>query len=60
MAHAETIARELGRPRIRLYTNQKFVENIRLYLRLCYVVDRELEQVTGIRVDMSKSLAPDA
>jgi hypothetical protein len=53
----EEIARSLGYKRIWLYTNQRFTENVRLYLRLGYRVDR-MEDVGGgkIRVDMSKSL----
>jgi GNAT superfamily N-acetyltransferase len=51
LAHAEEIARALGRRRIRLYTNRRFAENIRLYQRLGYAIDRE----EGDRVDMSKT-----
>ncbi len=58
MAHAETIATSLGHSRIWLYTNQRFTENVRLYLKLGYLIDRE-EDVGGgtVRVDMSKTLA---
>jgi ribosomal protein S18 acetylase RimI-like enzyme len=61
MAHAEEIARSLGYSRIWLYTNKRFVENVKLYLSLGYKVDRE-EDVGGgtIRVDMSKSLSASA
>ena len=57
MAHAEEIATGLGYTRIWLYTNKRFAENITLYLRLGYRVDRE-EDVGGgtVRVDMSKTL----
>ena len=57
MAHAEEIAAALGHDRIRLYTNKRFAENVTLYLRLGYRVDRE-DDVGGetVRVDMSKSL----
>ena len=57
MAHADGIALALGHDRIRVYTNQRFTENVRLYLRLGYQMDRE-EDVGGgtTRVDMSKSL----
>ena len=57
LAHAEILAASLGHNRIRLYTNQRFAENIALYLRLGYRVDRE-EDVGGgsVRVDMSKRL----
>jgi ribosomal protein S18 acetylase RimI-like enzyme len=40
MAHAEVLARELGFAAIRLYTNQRFAENIALYCRLGYRIDR--------------------
>ena len=58
MALAEDIARGLGRPRLRLYTNGRFEENIRLYRRLGYTIDSE-EPVDGgmVRVNMSKRLA---
>lgn len=57
MAHAEDIARSLGHARITLYTNQRFTQNIQLYLRLGYDVDREEDIGAGtIRVDMSKAL----
>lgn len=59
MAHAEAVAASLGFDQIRLYTNQQFAENIRLYLSLGYGVDREEDMGGGtIRVDMSKRLAP--
>ena len=58
MAHAETIAGALGRTRLRLYTNKLMAENIALYLRLGYRVDREAEGPPGLfRVHMSKALA---
>lgn len=57
MAHAEDIARSLGHRRMTLYTNQRFAENIELYLRLGYSVDREEDIGAGtVRVDMSKML----
>lgn len=58
MAQAERIARALGHQRIRLYTNKRFAENITLYLKLGYLVDRE-EDVGGgaVRVYMSKAIA---
>lgn len=57
MAHAEALAASLGRDLIRLYTNQRFAENIALYRRLGYVVDREETfPGGGIVVHMSKSL----
>lgn len=56
MAHAEALARELGFDTIRLYTNQRFAENIALYCRLGYQVDREETLPVGIVVHMSKRL----
>jgi ribosomal protein S18 acetylase RimI-like enzyme len=59
LTHAERLARDLGRSRIRLYTNQRFVENIRLYERIGYHVDREEDYGVGIAVHMSKPVGPD-
>jgi ribosomal protein S18 acetylase RimI-like enzyme len=57
MGHAETIACSLGRTRLRLYTNMAMAENIALYLKLGYRVDREAEGPPGFfRVHMSKTL----
>ena len=44
MAHAETLAKAMGFDTIRLYTNQRFAENIALYRRL--VRPRALEAAT--------------
>jgi GNAT superfamily N-acetyltransferase len=57
MAHAEDLAVALGRGELRLYTNQRFAENIRLYLSLGYRIDRE-EPVAGagVATHMSKRL----
>jgi GNAT superfamily N-acetyltransferase len=58
MAHAETIARDRRCTRIRLYTHQRFTENITLYLRLGYVIDNEQPLADGgALVNMSKPLA---
>ena len=56
MAQAEAVARALGRDRIRLYTNRRFDENVRLYARLGYRVDREEAIGDGVAVHMSKDL----
>jgi ribosomal protein S18 acetylase RimI-like enzyme len=57
MWHAEAIAWSLCRPRLRLYTNKLMAENVALYLKLGYRVDREAEGPPGIfRVHMSKAL----
>jgi GNAT superfamily N-acetyltransferase len=41
MAHAEDVARALGRGRLRLFTNKLMADNIALYQRLGYKLDRE-------------------
>jgi GNAT superfamily N-acetyltransferase len=56
LAHAERVALDLGRRRIRLYTNQRFTENIRLYQSLGYVVDRAEDVWVGVRIHMNKDL----
>jgi len=56
MAHAEVLARELGFAAIRLYTNQRFAENIALYCRLGYRIDREEVLPVGVVTHMSKRL----
>jgi len=56
MAHAEVLARELGFDEIRLYTNQRFAENIALYRRLGYRIDREEDVKVGVVTHMSKKL----
>ena len=54
MAHAEALAVSQGRPEIRLYTNKMFAENLRLYEKLGYRLDREEPFGGGIVVHMSK------
>ena len=54
MAHAEELAASSGFAEIRLYTNKRFAENVELYLRLGYRVDREEVLPGGIAVHMSK------
>ncbi len=57
MAHAEEVARSLNLSEMRLYTNALFAENLRLYSRLGYRVDREEEHPQfGVAVHMSKRL----
>lgn len=58
MVHAETLAADAGLDEVRLYTNKLFAENIRLYLRLGYRVDREEALNGGVAVHMSKRLRP--
>jgi ribosomal protein S18 acetylase RimI-like enzyme len=54
MAHAEQIAASLGHGGIRLYTNKLFAQNIELYRKLGYRVDREEVLTIGVAVHMSK------
>ena len=57
MAHAEEVARSLNLREMRLYTNALFAENLRLYSRLGYRVDREeVHPQFGGTVYMSKRL----
>lgn len=60
LAHAEEAARSLGLGEVRLYTNGRFTENLRLYARLGYRVDREeTHPQLGLAVYMSKRLLTD-
>jgi ribosomal protein S18 acetylase RimI-like enzyme len=54
MAHAEQIAASSGHGEVRLYTNKLFAQNIALYRKLGYRVDREEELPIGVAVHMSK------
>ena len=54
MAHAETLAAEAGRTKLLLYTNSLMAENISLYRKLGYRVEREQKFGTSIQVYMSK------
>jgi ribosomal protein S18 acetylase RimI-like enzyme len=54
LAHAEALAASLGHAEIRLYTNGLFAENLRLYRRLGYRIDREEAFPGGAVVHMSK------
>jgi GNAT superfamily N-acetyltransferase len=56
MAHAEQVAASLGHSDIKLYTNKLFAENVRLYQKLGYGVDREEEFKGGFVVHMSKQV----
>jgi hypothetical protein len=56
MAHAEQLTTSLNYAEVRLYTNKLFAENIELYRRLGYRIDREESMAGGIAVHMSKSL----
>ena len=54
VAHAEALATEMGYKEVRLYTNKLFAENVALYLKLGYRIDREETSALGITVYMSK------
>lgn len=56
MAHAEALAAASGFAEIRLYTNKRFAENVRLYGRLGFRIDREEVLPVGVVVHMSKRL----
>ena len=56
MAHAEVVARSLGVAEMRLYTNQRFAENIALYEALGYRITREEEVPVGVVTHMAKDL----
>lgn len=58
MAHAEELASASGLALIRLYTNSRFAENIRLYASLGYKVEREEALNGGSAVYMAKRMAP--
>lgn len=57
LAHAEARAAGLGLGRVRLYTNARFVENLRLYRAIGYRTDRVENWTGGIVVHMSKPVA---
>ena len=56
LVHAEQVAAELGVSDMRLYTNKRFVENVQLYLRYGYAIDREEPLKDGFLVHMSKRI----
>lgn len=56
LAHAERLAVAGGFGEIRLYTNSLMAENIALYKRLGYRIDREQPSGTSIQVFMSKAV----
>jgi ribosomal protein S18 acetylase RimI-like enzyme len=59
MAHAEQIAAASGFGEIRLYTNKLFTDNIALYRKLGYRIDREEVLAIGVAVHMSKPVGAD-
>jgi ribosomal protein S18 acetylase RimI-like enzyme len=56
MAHAERLATAQNHAELRLYTNARFAENVALYRRLGYRIDREEAGPLGLTVHMSKRL----
>lgn len=56
MRHAEEVAEQAQCTELRLYTHNRFVENIKLYLKLGYRVDSKEEIADGFKVNMSKRL----
>ena len=54
LADAEQVAASLGVADILLYTNKRFVENVQLYLRNGYAIDREEPLKDGFLVHMRK------
>ena len=56
MAHAEAVATARGHAVVRLYTNQRFADNIKLSQTLDYVVEREETIPAGVVVHMRKRL----
>ncbi len=56
LAHAEQVAASLGVKDLRLYTNKRFAENVQLYLRSGYAIDREEALKDGFLVHMSKRI----
>jgi N-acetylglutamate synthase-like GNAT family acetyltransferase len=56
LAHAEAVTHDLGRARLALYTNARFVENLRFYAAAGYAVDREEVFRGGVVVHMSKAV----
>lgn len=56
LAHAEAVARDLGVAEIRLYTNQRFTENIALYQRCGYRITQEEVVPVGVVTHMAKPL----
>ncbi len=58
LAHAEALAAAEGLGQVRLYTNARFEQNVALYGRLGYVIDREEPFMGGVVVHMRKAVGP--
>jgi GNAT superfamily N-acetyltransferase len=59
LAHAEKLAALSGFSEVKLYTNRLFAENIQLYSKLGYHVDREEAFKGGFLVHMGKPVVID-
>lgn len=57
IAHAEHFAAQAGLAYVRLYTNSRFEENLRLYASLGYAVEREEALNGGVAIHMVKQIA---
>lgn len=57
LAHAEELARSLGFAEIRLFTGKRMAENVQLYSRVGYQIDREVPFKDTFTVHMSKRIA---
>ena len=57
LAHAERMAVSAGLPAVKLHTNKLFAENVRLYERLGYRIDREEDFRGGRVLHMSKQIS---
>ncbi len=56
LTHAEQVTVALGHREVRLYTNKLFAENVVLYQRFGYAIDREETWSGGVTVYMSKAI----
>ncbi len=56
LAHAEELATSMGFAQVRLFTNKMFAQNVQLYLKTGYNIDREEAFMGGVAVYMSKPL----
>jgi GNAT superfamily N-acetyltransferase len=56
IAHAEALARAEGLGFVRLYTNQRFAENLRFYAGLGYAVERDEPFRGGVMVHLAKAI----
>ena len=59
LAHVESLATHVGLRWVRLYTNQRFAENIDFYERRGYRIEREEDLGFGVAIHMSKALSAD-